>query len=220
VSIPVLGPGLPVTVAPTEAGTILVGWDEDQVMVRRVTGPDPVLVTGRLTSVRADVGEDVTVLSEIPIARARVSSSGPTSTGLEVHLLPGLALTAESELAVAAGAGDHAVRVGRFRLIGAAADPSKPADAVPGVIEWDAQGLAELLSAGTAPALVWLSVGISLRLVAPVELDMGRVLALDVGDRWVLAPAHSGRAMLVPGRGLRIRLAQAARRVRGKRAEV
>ena len=80
--------------------------------------------------------------------------------------------------------------------------------------------MAELLSAGTAPALVWLSVGISLRLVAPVELDLGRVLALDVGDRWVLAPSTSGRAMLVRGRGLRIRLAQAARRLRGKRAEV
>jgi glycosyltransferase involved in cell wall biosynthesis len=220
VSIPVRGPGLPVTVAPTEARTVLVGWDEEQGVVRRVTGPDPVAVTGRLTSVRADVGEDVTVLSEIPIARARVSSSRATSTDLEVHLLPGLALTAESELAVAAGAGDHAVRVGRFRLAGGEADPAKPRDTVLGVIEWDAQGLAELLSAGTAPALVWLSVGISLRLVAPVELDAGRVLALDAGDRWVLAPAASGRAMLVPGRGLRIRLAQAARRLRRKRVEV
>ena len=103
---------------------------------------------------------------------------------------------------------------------GRSADSAKPADTVAGVIEWDPQGLAELLSAGNRPALVWLSVGISLRLVAPVELDLGRVLALDVGDRWVLAPSTSGRAMLVPGRGLRIRLAQAARRLRGKRAEV
>ena len=206
VSIPVLGPGLPVTVAPTEAGTVLVGWDGEQGVVRRVTGPDPVPVTGRLTSVRADVGEDVTVLSEIPIARARVSTSSATSTDLEVHLLPGLVLTAESELSVAAGVGDNAVRVGRFRLAGGEADSAKPADAVQGVIEWDAKGLADLLSTGTAPALVWVAVGRSLRLVAPVEIDTGRVLALDLGDRWVLAPSTSGRAMLVPGRGLRIRV--------------
>jgi hypothetical protein len=149
-----------------------------------------------------------------------VTSSRATSTDLEVHLLPGLVLRAESELSVAAGAGDHTVRVGRFRLAGGEADSAKPANAVQGVIEWDAQGLADLLRTGAAPALVWVAVGRSLRLVAPVEIDWGRVLALDLGDRWVLAPSTSGRAMLIPGRGLRIRLAQAARRLAGKRVHV
>ena len=67
---------------------------------------------------RAAVGEDVTVLSEVPIARARLVGSRATTTVVEVQLMPGLVLTDGSELAVAAGAGDHVVRVGRFRMRG------------------------------------------------------------------------------------------------------
>ena len=222
-SMAVVGPGLPITVAPTEAGAVTVGWDEQQGVVRRVVGPDPIPVTGRLTSMRAAVGEDITVLSEVPIARARVVGSRVMSTDVELQLLPGLALTGDSELSVAAGAGDHAVRVGRFRFAGGAGGAGgagTPGVGVAGVIAWDPQGLAELRRAGAAPALVWLAVGRSLRLVAPLELDPGRVLALEVGDRWVLAPSTTGRAMLVPGRGLRIRSAQAARRWGRKRRGV
>ena len=115
-SLPVIGPGLPVTVAPTDRRAVVVGWDEQAGVVRRVVAPDPIPVTGRLTSLRASVGEDVTVLSEVPIARARVVGSSSETTTLDVTLLPGLALTDGTELAVAAGAGDRAVRVGRFRL--------------------------------------------------------------------------------------------------------
>ena len=85
---------------------VLVGWDDQQGVVRRVEGPDPIPVTGRLTSVRAAVGEDVTVLSEVPIARARLMGSRATTTGVEVQLMPGLVLTDGSELSVGAGAGD------------------------------------------------------------------------------------------------------------------
>jgi hypothetical protein len=218
--LPVVGPGLPDTVAPTDSGAVLVGWDEPAGLVRRIVGPDPIPVVGRLTSVRATVGEDVTVLSEVPIARARVAGSNATATNVEVHVLPGLALTGSSELAVAAGAGDQAVRVGRFRLVDIERGPRTSLSPHAGVIEWDAEGLADLRRSGAAPALVWLAVGRSLRLVAPVEIDAGRVLALTVGDRWVLAPSTTGRAMLVVGRGLRIRTAQAARRVKGSRGGV
>ena len=85
-----------------------------------------------------------------------------------------------------------------------------------GVIEWDAAGLAVLRGTATATAVVWLATGRSLRMVAPVELDEGRVLPLDLAARWVLVPSTSGRAMLVRGRGMRIRMAQAARRVARK----
>ncbi len=219
-SIPVLGPGLPVTTAPTDAGVVLVGWDDEEGVVRRVVGPDPVPVTARLTSLRAAVGEDITVLSELPIARARVLGTRATVTDLEVTFLPGLALTEESELSVAAGAGEHSVRVGRFRLSDSGAGSGTDSGAVTGAIEWDAEGLAELRATGAAPALVWLAVGRSLRTVAPVELDAGQVLGLSPGTRWALAPSTSGRAMLVPGRGLRIRVAQVARRWTAKRPGV
>ena len=86
-SVPVLGPGLPLTVSPTVAGPVLLGWDEQEGVVRRVTGPDPIPVTARLTSVRAAVGEDVTVLSELPIARARVTAGREASMSVEVALL-------------------------------------------------------------------------------------------------------------------------------------
>ena len=216
-TMPVVGPGLPVTVAPTDSGAVLVGWDDQQGVVRRVEGPDPIPVTGRLTSVRAAVDEDITVLSEVPIARARLVGSRTTTTDVEVRLMPGLVLTDGSELSVAAGAGDHVVQVGRFRM---AEGDAEPPGTLMGVIEWDGTALSALRRTGAAPALVWLAVGRSQRLVAPVELDAGRVLALTVGDRWVLAPSTTGRAMLVPGRGLRIRASQAARRVTGKRGGV
>jgi glycosyltransferase involved in cell wall biosynthesis len=216
--LPVIGPGLPVTVAPTDRGAVLVGWDEQAGLVRRVVGPDPIPVTGRLTSVRASVGEDVTVLSEVPIARARVVGSSSGSTTLDLTLLPGLALTDDSELAVAAGAGDRVVRVGRFRLAPGGSDTSP--GAVAGAIEWDPQALAELRGAGGLPALVWLAVGRSLRIAVPVEVDPGRVVTLDVAGPWVLAASRTGRAMLVPGRALRIRAAQAARRMTRKRRGV
>ncbi len=219
-SLPVIGPGLTTTVAPTDSGVVLVGWDDQQGVVRRVAGPDPVPVTARLTSVRAAVGEDVTVLSELPIARARVLGSRATATDLEVTLLPGLALTEDSELSVAAGAGEHSVRVGRFRLSDSGAGPARDSGAITGAIRWDAEGLAELRATGAAPALVWLAAGRSLRTVAPVELDAGRVLRLSPATRWVLAPSTSGRAMLVPGRGLRIRAAQVTRRLTEKRSGV
>ena len=217
-SLPVIGPGLPVTVAPTDRGAVVVGWDEQAGVVRRVVAPDPIPVTGRLTSLRASVGEDVTVLSEVPIARARVVGSSSETTTLDVTLLPGLALTDGTELAVAAGAGDRAVRVGRFRRAPGVSDTSP--GAVGGAIEWDPQALAELKGAGGLPALVWLAVGRSLRMAAPVEIDPGRVLALDPAGPWVLAPSRTGRAMLVPGRALRIRAAQAARRLTRKRGGV
>jgi len=217
--IPVVGPGLPVTVAPTLAGPVLVAWDEEDGVVRRVGGPDPVPVTGRRTSLRAAVGQDVTVLSEVPIARARVVASRATSTDLEVRVLPGLVLTSDSELTVAAGSGDHAVAVGQFWLAGSHGAAQGSAEVAVGVIEWDRAGLAALRDTGAPPALVWLAVGRSLRMVGPVTLDAGRVLALDAGGRWVLAPSTTGRAMLVPGRGLRIRMAQAARRWTRKRAQ-
>ncbi len=148
VQVPVVGPGLPVTVAPTESGPVLVGWDEESGTVRRVPGPDVVPVTGRRTSLRAEVGEDITVLSEVPIARARVIGSDSSSTSVEVQLLPGLALTGGSELSVAAGAGDQAVRVGSFRL--AAGPEAAPGSAGThlGAIEWDAQGLSALRGFG------------------------------------------------------------------------
>ena len=60
------------TVAPTQAGPVLIGWDDEGAAVRRLPDPGVVAVTGRVTSVRATVGEDVTVLSDIPIATARV----------------------------------------------------------------------------------------------------------------------------------------------------
>jgi hypothetical protein len=214
--VPVVGPGLPVTVLPTEAGPVLVGWDEEHGVVHRSTSPETVPVTGRLTSVRAAVGEDVTVLSEVLIARARVVDSRATSTDVEVHLLPGLALSDDSEFAVAAGAGDLAVKVGRFRILERAGATQGSSGTVQGRIEWDAQGLAALQRTGAAPALVWLAVGRSLRTVGPVNLDRGRVLSLDVGGRWVLAPSAVGRAMLVPGRGLRIRAAQFVHRMNRK----
>jgi glycosyltransferase involved in cell wall biosynthesis len=217
-SLPVIGPGLPATVAPTDGGAVVVGWDDEAGVVRRIVGPDPIPVTGRLTSVRASVGEDVTVLSEVPIARARVVGASAGTTTLDVTLLPGLALTDGTELAVAAGAGDLAVRVGLFRLAPGGSDPSP--GAVGGAILWDPEALAELKGAGGPPALVWLAVGRSLRLAAPVEIDPGRALALDVAGPWVLAPSRTGRAMLVPGRALRIRAAQAARRLTRKRGGV
>jgi hypothetical protein len=195
-----------------------VGWDEHAGLVRRIVGPDPIPVTGRLTSVRASVGEDVTVLSEVPIARARVVGSSSASTTLDVTLLPGLALTEGSELAVAAGAGDREVRVGRFQLAPRGSDTSP--GTVAGTIEWDPQALAELKGAGGLPALVWLAVGRSLRMAAPVEIDPGRVLTLDLAGTWALAASRTGRAMLVPGRALRIRVAHAARRVTRKRRGV
>lgn len=214
-AVPVLGPGLPVIVAPTESGPVVLGWDEDQAAVRRLPALGAVAVTGRVTSVRATVGEDVTILSDVPIARARVSRSLGASTQVDLEMLPGLTLTDGSVLKVAAGAGDRALRVGSFRLVG---EP-RPRDpgALTGIIDWDAEGLVELGRQGVAPALVWLAVGRSLRTVAPVHLDAGRVLALEVGGRWVLAPSTAGRAMLVPGHGVRIRVAQAVRRLVGNR---
>jgi hypothetical protein len=214
--IPVVGPGLPVTVAPTDVGPVVVGWDEPTRLLRRVTGPDQILVAGRVTSMRVTVGEDVTVLSELPVGRARVLGSRTTSTDVEVQLLPGLALTPDSELAVAAGAGDRCVRVGRFHLTGGQAGSAGGSGAVTGVIEWDAEGLGALKGLGLGPVLVWLAVGRSQRLAAPLEIDAGQVLGLGVGDRWVLAPSASGRAMLVPGRGLRVRAAQVARRLEAR----
>jgi hypothetical protein len=166
--------------------------------------------------VRASVGEDVTVLSEVPIARARVVGSQAAATDVEVQLLPGLTLAADSEFEVAAGAGDLAVQVGRFRLHERPGAAQESSGGVQGRIEWDAQGLAALQRTGAAPALVWLAVGRSLRMVGPVNLDRGRVLSLDVGGRWVLAPSAVGRAMLVPGRGLRIRAAQFVHRMHRK----
>jgi hypothetical protein len=133
-----------------------------------------------------------------------------------VQLLPGLALADDSEFEVAAGAGDLAVRVGRFRLHERPGAAQANSGGVQGWIEWDAQGLAALQLTEAAPALVWLAVGRSLRTVGPVGLDRGRVLSLDVGGRWVLAPSAVGRAMLVPGRGLRIRAAQFVHRMHRK----
>ena len=214
----VVGPGLPVTVAPTQAGPVLIGWDDEAAAVRRLPDPGVVAVTGRVTSVRATVGEDVTVLSDIPIATARVVGAHGAATEVELDLLPGLDLTDDSVLAVAAGAGDHAIEVGRFQVAGRSGRAAGGAGPVAGVIEWDPAALAELQRTGLAPALVWLAVGRALRIVGPVTLDAGRVLALEVAGRWVLAPATSGRAMLAPGRGLRIRLGQAARQLRRNRA--
>ncbi len=211
--VPALGPGLPVTVAPTQAGPVIIGWDEEGAAVRRLPDRDVVAVTGRVTSVRAAVGEDVTVLSEVPIAAAHVSRAQGATTEVALDLLPGLDLTDDSVLAVAAGAGDRAVRVGRLHVAPPAAGSARTPGVVGGVIEWDAAALAELRRTGPTPAVVWLAVGRSLRMVGPVNLAPGRVLALGVAGRWVLAPSTTGRAMLVPGRGLRIRLGQAARRL-------
>jgi hypothetical protein len=131
-----------------------------------------------------------------------------------VQLLPGLRLTDDTELLVAAGAGDRAVQVGRFQMAVNGPGVGQTSGAASGSIHWDAGGLAQLRGDGTAPALVWLAVGRSLRTAGPVDLDPGRILTLDVGGRWTLAPSTSGRAMLVPGRGLRIRAAQAVQAVR------
>jgi hypothetical protein len=200
---------------------VLVGWDEDLGgVVRQAPWPELVPVTGRLTSLRAAVGEDVTVLSELPILQAEVVGSQATSTDLEVRIRPGLVLTEDSELAVAAGARDLTVRVGTFRLVGASGAAHGSGGVARGVIEWEADGLATLQAGRAAPALVWLAVGRSLRMVGPVNLDAGRVLSLDPGGRWVLAPSTTGRAMLVPGRGVRVRAAQAARRWGRKRRGV
>lgn len=218
--VPVIGPGLPATVAPTDAGPVVLGWDEEQGDVRRLPDPGTVPITGRLTSVRASVGEDATVLSDVPIARARVSRPLGPSTAVRLELLPGLTLTDDSVLSVAASAGDRAVRVGTLRLASRGEAPAAEKDTPTGIIDWDADGLVELGTQGATPALVSLAVGRSLRMVGPVDLDRGRVLALGMGGPWVLAPSTAGRAMLVPGRGIRIRIAQVLHRVQGNRRRV
>ncbi len=185
-------------------------------MLCRLSGSGPVAVTARLTSVRAEVGEDVTVLSDLPIAAARIMRSRGASTQVDLRLLPGLTLTADSVLAVGAGAGEHSVLVGEFRVAGANGSAPRGPGNVSGVIDWDAHGLTRLRAAGAAPALVWLAVGRSLRTFAPVDIEPGRVLAVDAGGPWTLAPTTTGRAMLVPGRGLRVRSAQVARKILGK----
>jgi glycosyltransferase involved in cell wall biosynthesis len=219
-AVPVLGPGLTVTVAPTDAGPVILGWDDESGEVRRLPDLVAVPITGRVTSVRATVDEDVTVLSDVLFARALVSRSLGASTEVRVELRPGLTLTDDSVLAVAAGVGDWAVRVGAFRLVsGGEAHTSDP-EVVKGTIDWDPDGLVELGKRGAGPAPVRLAVGRSLRTVGSVDLEPGRVLSLGVGDRWVLAPSSTGGAMLVGRRGWRIRAARVVRRMRGNRRSV
>lgn len=212
-----VGPGLPVTVSPTDAGPVLVGWDEDRLVVRRVAGPEVVPVTATANNVRAVIGEDVTILSDVPIGRATVTESRRQSVMVVVSLLPGLMLTCDSKLEVAAGAGNLAVRVGTFQIAGEDRSRSGTIESggALGVIDWEPDGLSDLLGAGSTPALLWLAVGRSLRLVAPVDIERGRVLSLANRPHWVLVRSTAGRAMLVPGRGLRIRMAQAVRRMTG-----
>lgn len=68
--------------------------------------------------------------------------------------------------------------------------------------------------AGSA-ALLSLAAGRRLRQLGPVDFVAGRPVSLRVGGRWVLAATRSGRAMLVPGRGARIRAASVVRRLLG-----
>jgi hypothetical protein len=182
--------------------------------VCRIPGPASVPVTALVSGVRATLGEDVTVLTDVPIARAHVG--GVVGAGVQVSLavLPGLTLSADSMLAVAAWADDRTTRVGTCVVTELGPRGPGSSNRTVGLIEWEADGLSELGNRGRTPALLSLAAGRSLRMVGPVEMDSGRVLRLPSAGRWVLAPSTKDRAMLVRGRGLRIRAAQISRSFR------
>ncbi len=214
--VPVVGPGLPVAVCPTESGPVLVGCDDPDGLVRRLPDRGPVPVSLRSPSVRAMVDEDVTILSDVPVARAAILRSSGTPIQVAVDLLPGLVGSGEVALTVAAGSGGTSVAVGQ--LVPAAHEGA--GGVVTATLDLDPAGLQALQASGASPALLWLSVGRALRSVGPVVMPPGTVLDLDVGRRWVLVASASGRAMLLPGRGLRVRAGQLVRRWTGKARRV
>ncbi len=139
-TLPVIGPGLPVTVAPTDRGRRPGGLGRaGGTWCGELVGPDPIPVTGRLTSVRASVGEDVTVLSEVPIARAKLvgSSLGLHDAGRHA---PAGACPDRGLRARGRGRGRRP-RGSRRPVPGRAGGSDASPGAVPGVIEWDPAGV-------------------------------------------------------------------------------
>jgi glycosyltransferase involved in cell wall biosynthesis len=217
--VPVLGPGLPVAVCPTESGPVLVGCEAPDGLVRRLPDRGPVAVSLRRTSARASLDEDVTILSDVPVVRATILRSTGTRIQAAVELLPGLAVSGEVELTVVAGTGTTSVAVGQLTAPAPSPDASARGS-VTGSLELDPSALQALLGSGASPAPVWLSAARSLKAVGPVSMAPGEVVDLDLGRRWVLAGSASGRALLVPGRGLRVRAGHLVRRWVARRAKV
>jgi hypothetical protein len=195
---------------------VLVGCEDPDGLVRRLPDRGPVAVSLHGPGVRAIVDEDITILSDVPVVRATILGSSVTPIRLAVDLLPGLVLGGEVALTVVAGSGGTSVAVGQ--IVAAAHDGA--GGGVTGTLDLDPAELQALRDCGASPALLWLSVGRSLRSVGLVVMPPGTVLDLDVGRRWVLAASASGRAMLLPGRGLRVRAGHLVRRWTGKSAKV
>ncbi|MGB8020779.1 MAG: hypothetical protein WCF04_06080, partial [Candidatus Nanopelagicales bacterium] len=221
--VPVIGPSVTRTVVPTDRGVVLLGPDEG-LAIGRLPCSEPIRLEIQPTQVRATVDDDITILTDGVHLTGRLRGGPAQPTGLEIGVdEPGLLIADGSELIMAARVGERLLPIGAVRVLAgtgtwSAADSSgRTRWTCHAAVDWDAQLLADWTQSeppGSA-ALLALAVGRRVRQLGPVDFVEGRPVSLRVGGRWVLAATRSGRAMLVPGRGARIRAAWVVRRLLG-----
>lgn len=216
--VPVIGPGVPQTVAPTELGVVILGADETWA-IGRLASSDPVELEFQPTDVRATIGEDTTILTEGVRLLGRLLDGRARTLSLEIDVdQPGLLIAEDAALTIAARIGERLLPIGTARVLAgtgawSALDPAGRARwSCRATVEWDPDPLA---GSGPSTALLALAVGRRLRQLGPVDFPGGRPVGVPFGGRWVLAASRTGRAMLVPGRGARIRAAWLVRKLLG-----
>ena len=214
--VPTTGPGIPPTVAPTSAGPVLLsGRTGNGGILSRIEVDSPVVVDVSEGVATARLGEDLTVLSDLPVVRARIVGASGSLVAVQLTAgYPGLELAAGCEIAAVVRRGDKVVQVGTVRTGEAPGRWAEAVWTVAAVLTLDTEALT-LLGEERGPSLpLALGLGRTLRPIGPVAYDAGRPLPVAASDagRWALAASAEGEALLVPGSALRARLASRLRR--------
>lgn len=212
-SIPVLGPGLPVTAAPTRTGLVVIGPDSRGVPRRNEV--DRAVLDVQPSGAQARVGGDATVVTETLHLRGRLvgTQAAPAHVDLTVET-PGLELDPASVVPVTVRAAGTNLLVGTLHVEPGRGRRKGRRWVARTRLEWDEMGLAALRAADAGPVPVSLGAGRSLRPIGRVDFGADRPITLRVAGPWLLAPRDSGRLVLIPGWGLRIRASRLARRRR------
>ena len=194
---------------------LLTGRVDEQGIVRRLEPDGPVVVEVSDGVATADVDGDLTVLSDLPVVRARIVGSAGPLVDVEVTAgYPGLELAPGAEIAVVVRRGDGVLQVGTARTGDHTGTWADSLWTIAADLDLDRDALT-VLDAERGPSLpLLLGLGRTLRSIGPVGYGAGRPLPVTVDGvgRWALASSAEGAALLVPGTALRARLASRLKR--------
>ncbi len=211
-----VAPGVPRTFVPMANGPLLLsGRGVDRGLLSRIEVDGPVVVNVSDGVVTARVGGDLTVLSDLPVVRARILGLSGTQVSVELAAgYPGFELDAECEIAVVVRRGDLVVPLGTVR---GGELPGRWSDSVwtrTGILDLNSDALT-LLDADRGPSLpLSLASGRVLSPISPVGYAAARPLPVEVAGagRWALASSAEGDALLVPRSALQVRITSRFRR--------